>query len=67
LQGLNGQGLETSSPLPDLDKFAVAALFVSRGDPRPLGRILAAYGRSFNSRELLACTLLHVHSNRPSA
>ena len=35
------------------------------GDPRLLGRILAAYGRSFDPRELLAYTLLHVHSNLP--
>jgi hygromycin-B 7''-O-kinase len=44
-------------------EFAVVGLFVSRGDPRLLGRILAAYGRSFDPRELLAYTLLHVHSN----
>jgi hygromycin-B 7''-O-kinase len=37
----------------------------SRGDPRLLGRILAAYGRSFDPRELLAYTLLHVLSNLP--
>jgi len=30
-----------------------------------LGRILAAYGRSFDPRELLAYTLLRVHSNLP--
>ena len=48
-------------------EFAAAALFISRGDPRLLGRILAAYGRSFDPRELLAYTLLHVHSNVPSA
>ena len=46
-------------------EFAVVGLFVSRGDPRLLGRILAAYGRSFDPRELLAYTLLHVHSNLP--
>jgi hygromycin-B 7''-O-kinase len=46
-------------------EFAAAGLFVSRGDPRLLGRILAAYGRSFDPRELLAYTLLHVHSNLP--
>jgi hypothetical protein len=38
---------------------------VSRGDPRLLGRLLAAYGRSFAPRELLAYTLLHRHSNLP--
>lgn len=46
-------------------EFAAAGLFVSRGDPRLLGRILAAYGRTFDPRELLAYTLLHVHSNLP--
>ena len=29
------------------------------------GRILAGDGRSFDPRELLAYTLLHVHSNLP--
>jgi hygromycin-B 7''-O-kinase len=42
-----------------------AGLFVSRGDPRLLGRLLAAYGRGFDPRELLAYTLLHRHSNLP--
>jgi hygromycin-B 7''-O-kinase len=46
-------------------EFATAGLFVSRGDPRLLGRILGGYGRSFDPRELLAYTLLHVHSNLP--
>jgi len=46
-------------------EFVAVALFVSRGDPRLLGRILAAYGRGFDPRELLAYTLLHVHSNLP--
>ena len=46
-------------------EFAAAGLFVSRGDPHLLGRILAAYGRSFDPRELLAYTLLHRHSNLP--
>jgi hygromycin-B 7''-O-kinase len=46
-------------------EFAAVGLFVSRGDPRLLGRILAAYGRSFDPRELLAYTLLHRHSNLP--
>jgi hypothetical protein len=45
--------------------MAAVGLFISRGDPRLLGRILAAYGRSFDPRELLAYTLLHVHSNLP--
>ena len=46
-------------------EFAAAGLFVPRGDPRLLGRLLAAYGRGFDPRELLAYTLLHVHSNLP--
>jgi hygromycin-B 7''-O-kinase len=46
-------------------EFAAVGLFVSRGDPRLLGRILAAYGRSFDPRELLAYTHLHVYSNLP--
>jgi hygromycin-B 7''-O-kinase len=46
-------------------EFVAVGLFVSRGDPRLLGRILAAYGRGFDPRELLAYTLLHVHSNLP--
>lgn len=46
-------------------EFVAVGLFVSRGDPRLLGRILAAYGHSFDPRELLAYTLLHVHSNLP--
>ena len=46
-------------------EFVTVGLFVSRGDPRLLGRILAAYGRSFDPRELLAYTLLHRHSNLP--
>ena len=49
---------------PDLGAERIAqAMFISRGDPRLLGRILAAYGRGFDPRELLAYTLLHVHSN----
>ena len=46
-------------------EFAAVGLFVSRGDPRLLDRILAAYGRSFDPLELLAFTLLHRHSNLP--
>jgi Ser/Thr protein kinase RdoA (MazF antagonist) len=46
-------------------EFAAAGLFLSRGDPRLLGRVLAGYGRGFDPRELLAYTLLHVHSNLP--
>ena len=46
-------------------EFAAAGLFIPRGDPRLLGRLLAAYDRSFDPRELLAYTLLHLHSNLP--
>jgi hygromycin-B 7''-O-kinase len=46
-------------------EFVAAGLFLPRGDPHLLGRIQAAYGRSFDPRELLAYTLLHVHSNLP--
>jgi len=40
-------------------EFVPVGVFISRGDPRLLGRILAAYGRGFDPRELLAYTLLH--------
>lgn len=46
-------------------EFAAAGLFVAGGDLRLLSRILAAYGRGFDPRELLAYTLLHLHSNLP--
>ncbi|MCZ4121879.1 aminoglycoside phosphotransferase family protein [Streptomyces sp. H39-S7] len=46
-------------------EFVAVGLFVSRGDPRLLGRIAAAYGRTFPPRELMAYTLLHVYSNLP--
>jgi hygromycin-B 7''-O-kinase len=46
-------------------EFAAVGLFVSRCDPRLLGRIQAAYGQIFDPRELLAYTLLHRHSNLP--
>lgn len=46
-------------------EFVAAGLFVPRGDPRLLARLLAAYGRSFDPRELLAYLLLHRHSNLP--
>jgi hygromycin-B 7''-O-kinase len=48
-------------------EFVTVGLLVSRCDPRLLGRILAAYGRSFDPRELLAYTLLHAHSNPPES
>jgi hygromycin-B 7''-O-kinase len=46
-------------------ELAVAGLWIAHGDPRLLRRLLAAYGHSFDPRELLAYTLLHVHSNLP--
>jgi hygromycin-B 7''-O-kinase len=46
-------------------EFVAAGLFLPRGDPRLLGRLLAAYGRSFDPRELLAYALLHRHANLP--
>jgi hygromycin-B 7''-O-kinase len=46
-------------------EFGAVGLWVSRCDPRLLGRIMAAYGRSFDPRELLAYMLVHRHSNLP--
>jgi hygromycin-B 7''-O-kinase len=46
-------------------EFAASGLWIPHGDPRLLGRLLAAYGPRFGPRELLAYTLLHVHSNLP--
>jgi hygromycin-B 7''-O-kinase len=46
-------------------EFAAAGMFVPRGDPRLLSRLLTGYGRGFDPRELLAYTLLHRHSNLP--
>jgi hygromycin-B 7''-O-kinase len=46
-------------------EFAAVGRWVTRGDPRLLGRLLAAYGHSFDPGELLAYALLHVHSNLP--
>jgi hygromycin-B 7''-O-kinase len=46
-------------------EFVAVGLFVSRGDPRLLGRIMAAYGHVFPPRELMALMLLHVYSNLP--
>ena len=48
-------------------EFVTVGLLVSRCDPRLLGRILAAYGRGFGPRELLAYTLLHRQSNLPES
>ena len=48
-------------------EFVTVGLLVSRCDPRLLGRILAAYGRDFDPRELLAYTLLHAQSNLPES
>jgi hygromycin-B 7''-O-kinase len=46
-------------------EFVAVAIFVSRGDPRLLSRIMTAYGHAFSPRELLAYTFLHVYSNLP--
>ncbi|MER5934866.1 aminoglycoside 3'-phosphotransferase/choline kinase family protein [Streptomyces sp. NPDC002054] len=45
--------------------FVAVGLFVTRGDTGLLGRFTKAYGRTFEPRELLAHTLLHVYSNLP--
>jgi hygromycin-B 7''-O-kinase len=45
--------------------FGAVGLFTSAGDPRMLRRIMAAYGRTFEPRQLLAYTLLHACSNLP--
>ncbi|MER5893053.1 phosphotransferase [Streptomyces sp. NPDC001876] len=45
--------------------FVAVGLFVTRGDPQLMGRLLKAYGRTFEPSELLAYTLLHVYSNLP--
>jgi hygromycin-B 7''-O-kinase len=46
-------------------EFVAVALFVSCGDPRLLGRVMAAYGHVFPPRDLLAYTLLHACSDLP--
>ena len=46
-------------------EFAAPALWLAHSDPRLPGRLLTAYGRRLDPRELLAYTLLHVHSNLP--
>lgn len=43
--------------------FGAVGIFTSCGDARLLGRIMAAYGRAYAPRELLAYLLLHVYSN----
>jgi hypothetical protein len=57
--------VRTRSGRPSSGTRRSSGLFVSGGDPRLFGRILAAYGRGFDPRELLAYLLLHVHSNLP--
>ncbi|MFF2143135.1 phosphotransferase [Kitasatospora sp. NPDC058190] len=49
---------------PAYDLVAVG-LFTTRADPQLLGQLLAAYGRPFEPRLLMAYTLLHVYSNLP--
>ena len=46
-------------------EFPAVVLVLAHSDPRLLGCLLAAYGHSLDPRELLAYTLLHVHSNLP--
>ncbi|MEV2249267.1 aminoglycoside phosphotransferase family protein [Streptomyces sp. NPDC050147] len=45
--------------------FVGVGLFVTRAEPGLLGRFMRAYGRTFEPRELLAHTLLHVYSSLP--
>ncbi|CAM5455500.1 aminoglycoside phosphotransferase family protein [Streptomyces aurantiogriseus] len=45
--------------------FVGVGLFVTRGDPKLLARLCAAYGHTFDPDTLLAYTLLHVYSNLP--
>lgn len=45
--------------------FVGVGLFVTGAEPGLLGRFMRAYGRTFEPRELLAHTLLHVYSNLP--
>ncbi|MFG2126472.1 phosphotransferase family protein [Streptomyces sp. NPDC048751] len=45
--------------------FVGVGLFVTRGDPKLLGRLANAYGHAFEPRVLLAYTLLHVYSDLP--
>jgi hygromycin-B 7''-O-kinase len=46
-------------------EFPAVGLVLAHSDPRLLGCLSAAYGHSLDPRELLAYTLLHVHSNLP--
>ncbi|MFJ2769944.1 aminoglycoside phosphotransferase family protein [Streptomyces sp. NPDC087300] len=45
--------------------FVGVGLFVTRAEPGLLGRFMKAYGRTYDPRQLLAYTLLHVYSNLP--
>ncbi|MBD3579882.1 MULTISPECIES: aminoglycoside phosphotransferase family protein [Streptomyces] len=45
--------------------FVGVGVFVTRGDPKLLARLTAAYGHAFEPEVLLAYTLLHVYSNLP--
>lgn len=45
--------------------FVGVGLFVTRAEPGLLSRFMRAYGRTFEPRELLAHTLLHVYSSLP--
>ncbi|MGW2226511.1 phosphotransferase family protein [Streptomyces formicae] len=45
--------------------FVGVGLFVTRAEPGLLARFMKAYGRTYDPRQLLAYTLLHVYSNLP--
>jgi hygromycin-B 7''-O-kinase len=45
--------------------LVAVAVFFAKGDKRLLGRVMAAYGRQFDPRELLALALVHVYSHLP--
>lgn len=45
--------------------FVGVGLFVTRADPQLLGRLMKAYGSTFEPDELLAYPLLHVDSSLP--
>jgi hygromycin-B 7''-O-kinase len=46
-------------------EFGAVAVFFAKGDKQLLGRVLDAYGRRFDPRELLALKLVHVYSHLP--
>ncbi|MEU1018902.1 aminoglycoside 3'-phosphotransferase/choline kinase family protein [Streptomyces sp. NPDC005898] len=46
--------------------FVGVGLFVTRAEPGLLPRFMKAYGTTYEPRQILAYTLLHVYSNLPS-